>query len=270
MEAKTVYQVRDWDRHFENFKSRTVDRCGYVCTPNKQHGEGLTYILSLNDGLSIYGVFNLILGACSQHGKPREGWLTNDGTAQGKPWTASSLSIRWRQTVQVVVRALEVLSSSEVGWLIAHPVSEAGYQTDTAVSGNGMELKGKEGKGKQVSTPVSSEPDVPASEPFAEFPVVGRGSKAWLLTVAYVAELAGDFPNLDVPQQCRSARAWALANPSKRKTAKGMPRFLVNWMNEAVRRGQTSGQNGAGGSYDSPEVQAKRVADRFRAQKASL
>ncbi len=252
-----VYQVHDWDRHFENFKSRTVERCGYVCTPNKQHGEGLTYILTLTDGLSIYGVFNLILGACSQHAKPRQGWLTNDGTAQGKPWTASSLSIRWRQTEKVVSRALQVLSSSEVGWLIAHQVSVDGYQSDTAEPLNGRELKGIEEKGKQVSTPASSEPDVPASEPFAEFPVVGRGLKTWLLTVAYVAELSGDYPNLDVPQQCRSARAWALANPSKRKTAKGMPTFLVNWMNRAVRDRQSSG--GTNVNHETPDQYAKRL-----------
>lgn len=86
-----------------------------------------------------------------------------------------------------------------------------------------------------------SEPSRDDSNPAAGvvlvFPTVGRGPKTWPLTAAYVAELAGDYPGLDVMAECRKARAWCVANEPRRKTAKGMPAFLVSWFNKAVRDG---------------------------------
>lgn len=93
----------------------------------------------------------------------------------------------------------------------------------------------KEQKIKSVSSEAA---EIATSEPpLLVFPVIGKGDKTWPLTAAYVAELAGDYPGLDVLGECRSARAWCVANPTKRKTAKGMPAFLVNWLNRAVKGG---------------------------------
>lgn len=69
------------------------------------------------------------------------------------------------------------------------------------------------------------------------FPVIGKGPSEWHLTAGHVAELAGDYPGLDVAGECRRARAWCMANPTKRKTAGGMAAFLVSWMNREVREG---------------------------------
>lgn len=78
---------------------------------------------------------------------------------------------------------------------------------------------------------ISSESALAASEPVAlMFPVVGAHGSEWGLTHRQIAEWAELFPNLDVPATMRAALAWARANPSKRKTASGMPRFLVSWL----------------------------------------
>ena len=84
-----------------------------------------------------------------------------------------------------------------------------------------------------VEPPLAA-PPTPA---LLTFPVIGAGPKEWHLTASYVAELSGDYPGLDVLGECRSARAWCVANPAKRKTAKGLPAFLVNWLNRAVNSG---------------------------------
>lgn len=87
----------------------------------------------------------------------------------------------------------------------------------------------------------SSEPSIDDSDPAdgvtMVFPIIGKGPKFWPLTQGYVAELAGDYPGLDVLGECRSARAWCVANPNRKKTAKGMPAFIVNWLNRAVKGG---------------------------------
>lgn len=91
-----------------------------------------------------------------------------------------------------------------------------------------------------------SEPEAPASEPettepaeppVMTFPTVGTGAKEWHLTAAKLAEYATSFPGLDVQAECRKALQWLRDNPGKRKTAKGMPRFLGSWLGRANDRG---------------------------------
>ena len=75
-----------------------------------------------------------------------------------------------------------------------------------------------------------------ASTPVATFPCVGRET-TWPLLDSQVQEWAALYPNLDVLDECRKALAWIQANQGHRKTAKGMPRFLVGWLNRSVERG---------------------------------
>lgn len=86
---------------------------------------------------------------------------------------------------------------------------------------------------------ISAEPSN-GSPPVLVFSTVGRTS-TWDLTNSQLCDWKGLFPHLDVSAEMRKAAAWVQANPSNRKTAKGMPRFLVNWLNRAV----DSGRNGA-------------------------
>jgi len=69
------------------------------------------------------------------------------------------------------------------------------------------------------------------------------GQKAtWPLDASQVAAWATVYPNLDVLAECRRANAYIEANPSKRKTAGGMPRFLVAWLNRSTDSGRGSSQ----------------------------
>lgn len=42
------------------------------------------------------------------------------------------------------------------------------------------------------------------------------------------------YPAIDIVLECRKALLWIEANPDNRKTASGMPRFLVNWLSRAT------------------------------------
>lgn len=57
---------------------------------------------------------------------------------------------------------------------------------------------------------------------------------AWSLTDAQLVRWTEQYPALDVLAECRKALAWIEATPQRRKTAKGMPTFLVNWLNRAT------------------------------------
>lgn len=80
--------------------------------------------------------------------------------------------------------------------------------------------------------------------PVLEFPVIGPGPERWPLSEAQVAEWAVLYPGLDVRGEARKAYAWVLASPGRRKTAKGMARFLVAWLGRAVDAGRATRQSG--------------------------
>lgn len=51
----------------------------------------------------------------------------------------------------------------------------------------------------------------------------------------------GSYPAVDVPQALRSMREWCLSNPDKKKTPRGVRRFITGWLD----REQNRGGNGA-------------------------
>ena len=125
-----IYQILGWDSHFENNRSRQVEKCNFVCVPNKQSGMGFRRLLREPDGMAIYGLWHCILGACSQQqvgvgdGKQwrslRDGWLTDNGRADGVAWTEEDLSVKFGRPEEEIKRALSVLSSVKIGWVAAH------------------------------------------------------------------------------------------------------------------------------------------------------
>lgn len=151
------YQIRDWDRHFENDRSRNRKHCAFVCVPNKQHGMGFSRIMAEPDGASIYGIWHCIVGACSQQ-TLRAGWLTDDGDCAVTGWCAEDLSLKFRRPIKEIQRALDFLSCNKVGWLILHK-SETSHPEVTTESPQSPlkrreEKEGREEKGS-VSLPLS-------------------------------------------------------------------------------------------------------------------
>jgi hypothetical protein len=94
-----------------------------------------------------------------------------------------------------------------------------------------------------------------ASPVVLTFPVVGdKARPEWRLRGRQVDEWRQLYPNVDVFGECRKALAWVRANPGRRKTSRGMPAFLVNWLGRTVDR-----QNGGGGA--TPVGVSRRTAN---------
>jgi hypothetical protein len=125
-----LMRINDWDKHYERAGSRAVERCGYICNPNKHDSMGLATVLGEPDGRMIYGVFTLLTQRCSRQFKPngkksaefigkfdRVGWLTDNGLETGKRWTLESLARALRLPFFEIVRTVYVVSRPEVGWI---------------------------------------------------------------------------------------------------------------------------------------------------------
>lgn len=115
-----VYQIANWSGNFENAKSRQHQRLRFVCVPNKLSGLSLRRLLALPDGIAIYGFWHLILAKASQQTLPRDGWLTENGRADGAPWSVEDLVLLFATSTEFATRALDVLASPSVGWLLRH------------------------------------------------------------------------------------------------------------------------------------------------------
>lgn len=116
------------------------------------------------------------------------------------------------------------------------PPSFGGSPSSSSLSSSSKESTDPVAPSAPTLRPMCAEPSN-GSAPLVDFQTVGTKGKTWGLSAAQLADWREAYPSVDVLGECQRARAWLDANPDRRKTAPGMPRFLVNWLNRAVDRG---------------------------------
>ena len=91
------------------------------------------------------------------------------------------------------------------------------------------EGKGREGK-EGVSTEPQSDSPPPSVPPSAvvEIPLVDKTE--YPVTQDMVDEWSQTFPAVDVVAALRRMRTWCTANPTQKKTARGVQAFIVRWL----------------------------------------
>lgn len=79
----------------------------------------------------------------------------------------------------------------------------------------------------------SSEPS--GSEPvlLSVFAIPLNDNSEWTVPLATLEDWKGAYGAVDVEQELREMRTWANANPTKRKTARGVAAFAVRWLSKA-------------------------------------
>lgn len=110
-----------------------------------------------------------------------------------------------------------------------------------------IRLRSDTDKTETRSEPDSSAvPSEPAEPAVLVFPCNGE-PKTWDLTKAQIATWTLLYPGVPVETECRKALAWVLANG--KKTAGGMLKFLVRWLNKQNDQPRAKGQ---GPPYSQP------------------
>ena len=59
------------------------------------------------------------------------------------------------------------------------------------------------------------------------------GSRSWTVTRGYLDGVRDAYPGVDLLAECRKAKVWLEANPTRMKTFRGMKAFLANWFTKA-------------------------------------
>lgn len=68
------------------------------------------------------------------------------------------------------------------------------------------------------------------------FDTVGK-TKQWLMPKQLYDSIKAAYPDINISAEFKKAKAWLAANPSKRKTANGMPKFLHGWIGRSQNNG---------------------------------
>jgi hypothetical protein len=106
-----IYQVKDWDKHFERAQTRPCRTMSWVAVPNRHDGTGYATIAEHPRKCELFTAWILILEVASK--MPTRGLLFKDG----KPITAKDLSKRTRYPEDIFTLAFAVLCQPEIDWL---------------------------------------------------------------------------------------------------------------------------------------------------------
>lgn len=109
----------------------------------------------------------------------------------------------------------------------------AGVTRDITRESQGNKDRDKDREATATAEACSEAPSAPPSPTVVTLPCVGAGASTYAVTRAQVEAWRVAYPGLDVEAEVRRAGAWLDANPGRRKTARGCPRFLVAWLGRA-------------------------------------
>lgn len=71
-----------------------------------------------------------------------------------------------------------------------------------------------------------------------------------------IDEWAEYYPAVDIMQECRAMKAWLNSNPQKRKTKKGIKKFINSWLGRKQDKGGTPG-------YIKPKPIQDKVSEKY-------
>lgn len=75
---------------------------------------------------------------------------------------------------------------------------------------------------------ICAEPEPVSTPPVIELPL--NDGDLYPISQEQCQEWAGLYPAVDVIQQLRQMRGWLDSNPTRRKTKRGIGRFITNWL----------------------------------------
>lgn len=242
----TGYIITDWREHYETGRTLQFATLKWVPICNRFDSEKMLDLLELPDGLSLLGMFILLVEVASRQRLANRGELRRDTDR----WhDAKSLSRLLRVPVDTVQRALELFSDDPFRWLtevngdpttctpVGNPVYTARQKVRAELNSPRTEKEEEEGK-----PPISPTGDSPAPRPT-------RSSPFKPPTLAEIKALCSEKGYTDVDPQAfvdhYEAKGWMIG----RNRMKSWPHALA----KADREGWAQSKKQRNGSIDYSE-----------------
>jgi hypothetical protein len=122
---------------------------------------------------------------------------------------------------------------------LSHDVAES--RTTVAKCRSKEERRGEEKRERREESLLSapsathSTPKEPTPPPVISIPLVDKTEYG--IDAKQISEWGESYPAVDVLQELRKAREWAISNPTKRKTNRGIRKHLTGWLSGAQDMG---------------------------------
>lgn len=131
-------QVVNWNGFFEGAKSKTYNNKTSCQMPTK-HGLGYRRLINMQNGAALFGAWCSLVQLLSRHPKPRNGYISNDGTSGGDPLTPKDLQMLTDIKYEIYEAMINACESKEIGWIrtckdtIGNHKDTIGNQQDTII-----------------------------------------------------------------------------------------------------------------------------------------
>lgn len=106
-----AYRIRDWDKIYENNRSRELKTLTWVPIPVKLNGDGYVTLMEHKDGAAIFGAFVAIVELAANC-NPR-GLLVRGA---GIPHSPATIARQTRMGVPLITKTLNTCCSNEINW----------------------------------------------------------------------------------------------------------------------------------------------------------
>lgn len=132
-------QITDWDKHYENNRTRDLKQMTWVPMPVKHDGDGYTELLDHPNGAAHFGAWCALVQVAARCGT--RGTLLRGGGMAHDP---GSLARMTRIPEKVWLEVLPRLVS--IGWIEGYEIPQGSAVTPHPSAMNGMEWNGMNGK----------------------------------------------------------------------------------------------------------------------------
>jgi hypothetical protein len=154
----TLYKIKDWEKHFENSRSREIDQCRFCAMPTKQDGLGYGRLIRMPNGPALYGAFVAVVLIAAKQKRPRKGYLTADGLPTSCPLTADDMSVKCQVPADIMQAMLTAAVS--IGWMTCDESKNSADELPTECRQAAVERK-KERKKEESEGALSLDPHIP-------------------------------------------------------------------------------------------------------------
>ena len=76
-------------------------------------------------------------------------------------------------------------------------------------------------------------------KPELENNLVMKDGKDYAIEREFLATMRDCYPDVDIDKELLKMKGWLISNPDRRKTKRGMPRFINNWLSTSPKREQS-------------------------------
>jgi hypothetical protein len=191
-------KITDWDKHFENNRTRDLKHLAWVPFPNKQDGDGYTELLEHPNGAAHLGAWCALVQVASKCGV--RGTLLRDG---GKVHDSDSLARMTRIPGKVWNEVLPRLA--KIGWI--ETCTETAPSCGETAPSCGLPEQNRTEQNRKKNSPAGQDND----------------DLFW-------AEIEKLYSWVNVKQERAKMQAWLLT--PKGNGRKITRKFVLNWLNK--------------------------------------